>query len=238
MPQLLRRHSLTSLALVSLAFGVPVALAGTQVSPRALDGGALYPGSSITATGPTASTGVVGLAAAPAVTGPSGTTTGTTGATATGGPTPLSAALTMTVPGSVAQIMSDGYAAAPAQAPPAVQQAIWAGNQLIGLPYVYGGGHASFVASGYDCSGTVSYALYGGGLLDSPLDSSAFETWGLPGQGAWITVYTNPQHAFLEVAGIRLDTSTEGDPTGASGPRWRPLLASTTGFVARHPASY
>jgi hypothetical protein len=186
----------------------------------ALDGGALYP--------------------APADSGPTGPTgqTGASGATAASAPTPLSAALEQTVPGSVAQILPDGYAAAPADAPAAIQAAIFAGNQLIGLHYLYGGGHASFIAGGYDCSGTVSYALHGAALLAAPLDSTAFESWGLPGEGAWITVYTNPQHAFLEIAGIRLDTSSAGDPNGLPGPRWRPLLASTTGFEARYPAGY
>jgi cell wall-associated NlpC family hydrolase len=191
--------------------------------PDVLDGGALYP-----------------QPLDPATSGSTGTTgsTGVTGQTGATGPTPLGPELTQTVPGTTATILPDGYAAAPAAAPPAVQQAIWAGNQLIGLPYVYGGGHASFVADGYDCSGAVSYALHGGDLLSVPLDSSAFETWGLAGPGAWMTLYTNPAHAFLEIAGIRLDTSAAGDPGGLSGPRWRPLLAATTGFVARHPAGY
>jgi hypothetical protein len=142
------------------------------------------------------------------------------------------------VPGTLATILSDGYAAAPASAPPAVQQAIWAGNQLIGLPYVYGGGHQSFISDGYDCSGTVSYALHGGGLLSAPLDSGEFMGWGQPGVGAWITVYANSGHAFAQIAGIRLDTSSDGDPSGESGPRWRPLLTDTSGFVARHPEGY
>ena len=117
---------------------------------------------------------------------------------------------------------------------PAVKQAIAAGNQLIGQPYVYGGGHASFISNGYDCSGTVSYALHGANLLTAPLDSSEFEQWGAAGAGDWITVYTNPQHAYVDIAGIRLDTSRAGDPGGQSGPRWRPLLASNRGFAARH----
>jgi hypothetical protein len=154
------------------------------------------------------------------------------------GPTPLESALTMTVPGTVATIMRDGYAAAPADAPAAVQEAIWAGNQLIGLPYLYGGGHGSFLSGGYDCSGSVSWALHGGGLLATPLDSSELLDWDDPGRGAWVTVYTQEGHAFLEIAGIRLDTSSAGDPNGLSGPRWRPLLTATAGYVPRHPAGY
>ena len=154
------------------------------------------------------------------------------------GPRPLGSELMRTVHGDVAKILGDGLAAAPAGAPPAVQQAIWAGNQLIGLPYVYGGGHGSFSSSGYDCSGSVSFALHGAGLLSAPMDSAQFFAWGRPGNGRWVTVYTSAGHAFVEIAGIRLDTSTAGDPAGLSGPRWRPLLDATSGYVARHPADY
>jgi hypothetical protein len=154
------------------------------------------------------------------------------------GPRPLGSELMRTVHGDVAKILSDGLAAAPAGAPPAVQQAIWAGNQLIGLPYVYGGGHGSFSSSGYDCSGTVSFALHGAALLSAPMDSAQFFAWGRPGNGRWVTVYTSAGHAFVEIAGIRLDTSTAGDPAGLSGPRWRPLLDATSGYVARHPTDY
>jgi len=132
----------------------------------------------------------------------------------------------------------DGKAYPPADAPPEVQQAIWAGNEIVGKPYKYGGGHARVVDSGYDCSGTVSYALLGGDLLDSPLDSGSFMKWGERGEGAWITVYTNPGHAFAVIAGMRLDTSAAGDPSGNKGPRWRPVLRNTKGFVARHPDGF
>lgn len=195
-----------------------------------LAGGALYP-----APLAASSTGPSGLTA---LTDATGGPTGASGPPAPTGPAALSPALTQTVPGSVAVILPDGLAAAPQAAPAAVQQAIWAANQLIGLPYLYGGGHASFDAPGYDCSGAVSYALHGAGLLDAPLDSSDLASWGLPGSGTWITVYTNPGHAFLEIAGIRFDTSSEDDPGGLSGPRWRPLLASTTAYAARYPAGY
>ena len=143
------------------------------------------------------------------------------------------------VDGYVAKILPDGHAAAPSMAPSQVQHAIWAANDLIGKPYVYGGGHnAQFKGRGYDCSGTVSYALHGAGLLRSPLDSGSFMHWGAKGEGAWFTIWTNRGHAFMIVAGLRLDTSPAGDPSGARGPRWRPVLRSTKGFVARHPTNF
>jgi cell wall-associated NlpC family hydrolase len=154
------------------------------------------------------------------------------------GPAVLTAAMQTTVPGLRARILADGYAAAPSDAPPAVQEAIWSANQLIGLPYEYGGGHGSFISSGYDCSGTVSFALHGGGMLSAPLDSGQFIDWEAPGIGRWVTVYANGGHAFVDIAGIRLDTSTAGDPGGGQGPRWRPLLSSSAGYVARHPYGY
>jgi hypothetical protein len=132
----------------------------------------------------------------------------------------------------------DGKAYPPANAPAAVKKAIWAANEIVGKPYKYGGGHARVVDSGYDCSGTVSYALIGGKLLESPLDSSSFMRWGEPGEGEWITVYTNPSHAFVVIAGMRLDTSAAGDPSGLKGPRWRPTLRDTSGFKARHPEGF
>ena len=151
-------------------------------------------------------------------------------------PTPSGAADAQpTVPGAVAQIVN-GLAAAPAAAPDAVKQAIWAANAIIGRPYRYGGGHArGFVDRGYDCSGTVSVALHGADLLDTPRDSSSFLRWGQSGAGDWITVYTNPGHAYVVIAGLRLDTSAAGDPSGLKGPRWRPTLRSSRGFKARHP---
>jgi cell wall-associated NlpC family hydrolase len=140
-----------------------------------------------------------------------------------------------TVPGTEAKIVH-GLAAAPEAAPDAVKQAIWAANKIIGRPYRYGGGHArGFVDRGYDCSGTVSVALHGADLLDSPLDSGSFMRWGAAGAGQWITVYTNPGHAYAIIAGLRLDTSAAGDPSGLKGPRWRPVLRSSRGFKARHP---
>ena len=138
--------------------------------------------------------------------------------------------------GAVAKVAAPGLARAPAGAPAAVRGAIRAGNALQAFPYRYGGGHDTFVDDAYDCSGAVSFALHGGRLLDAPLDSTELESWGVPGPGAWITVYANPDHAFVVVAGLRLDTSAAGDPGGdRNGPRWRPPARDTGDFVARHP---
>jgi len=139
------------------------------------------------------------------------------------------------VAGDQAKVV-DGVAMAPASAPAPVQQAIWAANAIVGKPYRYGGGHRKgFKDTAYDCSGTVSFALAGAGAVTNPLDSSSFMRWGAAGKGAWITVYTNPGHAFAVIAGLRLDTSAANDPSGLKGPRWRPALRSTRGFRARHP---
>jgi hypothetical protein len=151
------------------------------------------------------------------------------------------------VGGAVAQILPDGSAAAPADAPPAVQAAIFTANKIQDKPYIYGGGHRKFEDKGYDCSGTVSYALNGGGLLESPLDSGSFMKWGEKGAGTWITVYTNPGHAYAVIAGLRLDTSAAAVTRSnkiqfkkalESGPRWRPTMRSSRGFRARHPLGY
>ena len=140
------------------------------------------------------------------------------------------------VKGYIARMRKDGTAAAPAMAPRKVQEAIWAANELIGKPYIYGGGHGRWKDKGYDCSGTISYALHGGRMLSSPLDSGSFMRWAAKGKGTWITVWTNPGHAFVVIAGLRLDTSPAGDPSGLRGPRWRPVSRGMSGFVARHPA--
>ncbi len=147
-----------------------------------------------------------------------------------GGAAFVPAVLHPTVPGDVG-VIKDGIAYAPATAPIEVQRAIWAANGLRGKPYIYGGGHKSFKSRGYDCSGTVSYMLHAAGLLDSPLDSGSFMKWGERGKGAWITVYTNPGHAWAIIAGMRLDTSGPGE----SGPRWRTEKRSTRGYRVRHP---
>ena len=152
------------------------------------------------------------------------------------------------VPGTKAVLLADGTAAAPAEAPAQVKQAIWAANSLQELPYRYGGGHnLDFdVVNGADCSGTVSFALGAAGLLKAPLDSGSFMRWGLKGKGAWITVFTNPGHAYVKIAGLRLDTSVAGMSRAKgitasafeSGPRWRPMGRAPKGFAKRHPLSF
>jgi hypothetical protein len=153
----------------------------------------------------------------------------------------------LVTPGTKAKLMPDGSAAAPADAPAAVQQAIWAANRLQDKPYRYGGGHAKIEDSGYDCSGTVSYALHHADLLKSPLDSGSFMRWGEKGRGAWITVFTNPGHAYAVIAGLRLDTSSYSTRRVARrfarsaferGPRWRPTSRPARGFRARHPLGF
>ncbi|MBS1678157.1 MAG: C40 family peptidase [Actinobacteria bacterium] len=133
--------------------------------------------------------------------------------------------------GSTAILLS-GIALAPPDAPEAVQKVINAANTIVGRPYVWGGGHASFYSYGYDCSGSVSFALFGGGLIPEPLTSGSLEGWGAPGPGKWITVYANAGHTFMEIAGLRWDTV--GDARG-TGPRWHLAPASAEGFVVRHP---
>jgi len=149
--------------------------------------------------------------------------------------TPTGALPHLVVPGMRAEIVH-GLAAAPEGAPAIVQHIIWAANKIIGRPYVFGGGHRSFISSGYDCSGTVSFALHGGRLLKTPLDSGQFMDWGRSGQGQWLTILTNPGHAYLDVAGLRLDTSAADDPSNEQGPRWRPLRPANAGYMIRHPA--
>jgi peptidoglycan hydrolase CwlO-like protein len=141
-------------------------------------------------------------------------------------PAPLS-------PGERAQVINESEASAPAAAPQAVKDAIAAANSIAMTPYIWGGGHGSFESSGYDCSGAVSFALHGGGFLESPLDSTGLETWGEAGAGKWITVYANAEHAWMVIAGIAFDT------VGGPGPRWHdPWVDSPEGFVVRHPPGY
>ena len=123
-------------------------------------------------------------------------------------------------------------ALAPANAPDEVKQAISAANQIVGKPYIWGGGHASWYSKGYDCSGAVSYALGGAGLLEAPVSSGQLEHWGKPGPGRWITVYANAGHTYAVIAGLRWDTV--GDERGP-GPRWHAESPYPQGFVARHP---
>jgi len=115
--------------------------------------------------------------------------------------------------------------------PLVIRRVIYAGNRIAHKPYKYGGGHGSFVDSGYDCSGSVSYALHGGGLLSVPKDSSEFMSWGAPGKGRYITIYANPGHAYMVVHGRRFDTTGAGGPGG----RWQRAMRSSAGYTVRHP---
>ena len=139
--------------------------------------------------------------------------------------------------GTCAASLVHGRAIAPPGAPPAVRAVIAAANRIRHRPYVWGGGHAGFLSRGYDCSGAVGYALHGAGLLDTTMVSGQLAYWGAAGPGRWITVYANPVHVFMEVAGLRFDTV--GDEPGANGPRWHRARASErtlSRFAARHPS--
>jgi cell wall-associated NlpC family hydrolase len=131
-----------------------------------------------------------------------------------------------------ARITREGLAVAPADAPRAVKQVIAAGNEIAKTPYKYGGGHGSWNDSGYDCSGSVSYALHGAGLVRRPMDSGEFMSWGRPGRGEWITVYAHGGHVYMMVAGLRFDTSGRRE----DGTRWHGTRASREGYAVRHPS--
>ena len=144
-----------------------------------------------------------------------------------------------TGPPGKAKLRKDGTAVAPANAPPAVQSAIAAGNAIRTMPYRWGGGHRSFSDTGYDCSGAVSYVLNAAGMLASPLPSGPLMSWGLPGKGYWISVFSNPSHVYMKVAGLRFDTSAVGEKVRqGSGPRWRRSKRKPTGYVLRHYQGY
>jgi cell wall-associated NlpC family hydrolase len=132
-----------------------------------------------------------------------------------------------------AELTASGLAVTPPAAPDAVDAVIRAGNRVAHAPYVYGGGHATWIDSAYDCSGSVSFALANAGLVRRQLDSTQFEHWGLPGPGRWITVYANAVHAWMIVAGLRFDTSGRAGPHGS---RWQAAARGTAGFAVRHPA--
>jgi peptidoglycan hydrolase-like protein with peptidoglycan-binding domain len=138
---------------------------------------------------------------------------------------------TQLAPGDRAQIGPDGLAIAPATAPPQVQAIIAAGNQIASKPYKYGGGHGKWNDTGYDCSGSVSYALHGAGLLDTALPSGDFADWGDAGPGQWVTLYTKASHIFMVVAGLRYDTSGRTK----NNTRWQAEMRSSSGYTVRHP---
>ena len=131
-----------------------------------------------------------------------------------------------------ATALDNGVALPPLEAPSEVLKIIEAGNAIARTPYKWGGGHGRFVDTGYDCSGSVSFALYAAGLIGGPSDSSGLMHWGEPGKGKWVTIYANPGHVFMEVAGIRFDTSGARQ----TGSRWQNGLRGGNGFVARHPS--
>jgi cell wall-associated NlpC family hydrolase len=130
-----------------------------------------------------------------------------------------------------AEVLANGVALPPLDAPDEVRAIIEAGNLIARTPYKWGGGHGRWLDTGYDCSGSVSFALASAGLLSGPLDSGRLMRWGLPGHGRWITVWSSPTHVFLEVAGVRFDTGGQH----VTGSRWQPTLRPHDGFVARHP---
>jgi hypothetical protein len=132
---------------------------------------------------------------------------------------------------SDAEVLKNGIALPPIEAPQEVHQIVEAGNQIARTPYLWGGGHGKWLDKGYDCSGSVSFALAHAGLLGGPLDSGRLMGWGKPGKGKWITIYTNPGHVFMVVAGVRFDTSGNR----ATGSRWQAAMRGTGGFTARHP---
>jgi hypothetical protein len=139
-----------------------------------------------------------------------------------------------TVPGSTARLRGK-VAAAPQNAPLNVKRAIWAANQLHTKPYRYGGGHRSFQDSAYDCSGTVSYALAGAGVIKTPMCSSEFRNFGQKGRGKWITVYARGGHTFAVIAGLRLDTTPYITGCDKWAPGWQTTYRAPSGFEARHP---
>ena len=137
-------------------------------------------------------------------------------------------------PGSEAELGEDGMAIAPADAPPEVKAVIEAGNEIAKKPYKYGGGHAKKSDSGYDCSGSISYALREAGLMKGSMDSGRFMRFGLRGRGQWITIRANRGHAYMIVAGLRFDTSAKK----RSGNRWTTKMRSARGYRARHPEGF
>jgi hypothetical protein len=170
------------------------------------------------------------IAASPAA----GQTDSTTTTTPTPG-APVGTDTTPAVPPNTATILPGGKASIPAGAPSTVVRAIKAANKIHRRTYIWGGGHRSFKAKGYDCSGAVSYVLHAARLLSYPLVSGQLASWGSPGPGAWITVYANRTHTYMVIAGLRYDTSPRGEWIDQGrGPRWRYTLRTNAGFAVRH----
>ena len=187
-------------------------------------GGAQYPGTAQMDSG--------GTAPGHGSNGSNGTAAGGTSPSSSRNPQGQTETQTPATASGTAMLLPNGKAKAPPGAPAAVKRALRAGNRLQGKPYRYGGGHARWEDEGYDCSGASSYALRGIDGLNSPLNSSGFMTWGQPGKGRWITTYANPNHMYVIIAGLRLDTGSGGE----RGPRWRITERPPGNFTARHPA--
>jgi hypothetical protein len=130
-----------------------------------------------------------------------------------------------------ATALGNGVALPPLEAPEEVKQIIEAGNIIARKPYIWGGGHGKWLDNGYDCSGSVSFALAAAGLLNGPMASGPLMGWGKPGPGKWVTIYSSPGHVYMYVAGVRFDTSN----SRVTGSRWSNTVRSNAGFVARHP---
>ena len=133
-----------------------------------------------------------------------------------------------------AEVLKNGVALPPLEAPPEVRAIFEAGNTIARSPYKWGGGHGKWKDNGYDCSGSVSYALNAGGFVQASMPSGGYMRWGKPGKGKWITIYTNPGHMFMVVAGVRFDTVARGQ----TGSRWINSMVDTSRYVARHPPGY
>jgi hypothetical protein len=163
-----------------------------------------------------------------------------TGGTSTPGSTSTTTTTPPIGPPGRAKLRKDGTAVAPADAPPAIQTAIAAGNAIHAYPYRWGGGHRTFYDTGYDCSGAVSYVLHAAGFLTFPMPSGPLaSSWGVPGKGRWITVYANASHAYMVVAGLRFDTSAVGERLNqGSGPRWRYHKRKPLGYAAKYYPGY
>jgi cell wall-associated NlpC family hydrolase len=139
---------------------------------------------------------------------------------------------TVTADVTKARALGNGVAVPPLDAPEEVKQIIEAGNVIARTPYLWGGGHGKWLDTGYDCSGSVSFALAAAGLLNGPMASGPLMSWGEPGPGKWVTIYANNGHVYMYVAGVRFDTSN----SRVTGSRWSNTVRSNAGFVARHPA--
>lgn len=134
-----------------------------------------------------------------------------------------------------ATLAANGKAYAPPEAPYRVHLMVAAANELVNKPYRFGGGHATLYDSGYDCSGSTSYVLHKGGLLNSPIPSGTFLNYGRAGYGKYVNIYARNGHVFLELCGLRFDT---GGTTVSTGPRWKPKPRSLNGYSVRHPAGF